>query len=163
MTLLLDRRAFIAVTGAAAMAGSTGASVAATPATMVIFDPTAVPARAFGAHAEALGLRTLAVSGDLDIHAASRGGFGLKPGERVVGVTRWADALTLRAALADTGRRHRWEMRVDCSGPGGDRPWPRALAEVLACDTKDMAQLNRDRVSYRAAGHDGALFAWVMG
>lgn len=162
MTPSLDRRAFIAASGAVAVTGAASAAVAAAPRALVIFDPSAAPARAFAAHAAGQGVRTLPLAGDLDIRAAARGGFGLAPGQSVVGFTRWADALTLRAALAETGRRHRYDLRVDCTGPGGLRPWPRALAEVLACAPLDMASLTRDRVSHPAAGHDGALFAWVM-
>ena len=163
MKLVLDRRSFIATTAAASALG--GGARARTPggSSLVIYDPAAAPAAAFAAHAKTRGARALGVSGDLDIRAAARRGFDLASGERVVGLTRWADWTALRGALAETGRRPRFELRVDCTDAAGEHPWPRALAAVMACDPREMAALHGGRVNHVSPGHAGTLFAWVMG
>ncbi len=166
MSLALDRRSFIAVSGAAAAAASAARAemtrgALATPK-LAIFDAAVEPARAFAASSEKLGLRTLGLGADGDLRAAVLNGFGLAPGEGVIGLTRWADWLTLRAALTETGLRARRELRLDCLDAGTDPRWTASLAELLTSSNGPAPTLLRERLDHPAAGHQGTLFAWVM-
>ncbi|MBC2777103.1 hypothetical protein [Parasphingopyxis marina] len=101
------------------------------------------------------GVRTMRFDGaDARIWRDARAGFGLRPGEAMIGLTGWSDWTLLRPALAEHRKLARTELRIDRSDMA-----PGELVPLLAGNINGRSPV-RLRSGITRSGH--TQFGWLV-
>ncbi len=119
----ISKRDFLSLAGGALSVGvpaaASGIAAVVGPTRLAIYDSRITESRYFAGHAAQQGLRLFDIAGQDDaLWRDARAGFGRKPREEVIGLTRWTDWVNLRGLLNEQGLRLTREVRFDCCTKG---------------------------------------------
>jgi hypothetical protein len=160
MSAGIDRRCFISLAAASAMVVPRPAPPGTAPAprfrTIAFYDSGMAFGLLFAAHARSLGFPAIDIAQTGGLRAASKSAFWPAAGDIAIGLTRWADWVTLRAMLAEARLRARCEIRID--GPLSHRL---LTAELLRHGTRSSSMVKSDDAAVPSAGFP-THFAWVV-